>query len=109
LSEYVINLCIYIFSFSLLKNIVIIDDSGGPLIIYSNNTQQYELVGITGFRNVCTSEGLFTRTAPFADWILTILENPSSVSTLATRAPITIPTPKPDILGMFQILKKLFL
>jgi len=100
---------IYVFCFSLLKNIVFIDDSGGPLMIYSNDTQHYELVGITGFRNVCTSEGLFTRTAPFVDWILTTLENPPPVPTFSTRTPITIPTPKPDILGMFQILKTLFL
>jgi hypothetical protein len=96
LSKYVIA-----FAFSLLKNIVIIDDPGGPLMIYSNNTQQYELVGITGFRNVCTSEGLFTRTAPFVVWILTTLENPPPAPTLPTIIPITIPTPKPDMLGTF--------
>jgi len=79
-----------------------IDDSGSPLVIYSNDTQQYELVGITSFRNVCTSEGLFTRIASFADWILTILENPSPpLPTTPSRIPITTPIPQPDEIGMF--------
>ncbi|CAF1129781.1 unnamed protein product [Rotaria sordida] len=62
-------------------------DSGGPLMVYSNDSQQYELVGITSFRDVCTTEGLFTRVAPFANWILTILNNPPS-----TPRPITTTT-----------------
>ncbi len=78
-------------------------------MIYSNDTKKYELVGITSFRNVCTTEGLFTRIAPFVDWILTTLENPPPIPTSSTRMPITIPTPKPDVLGTFQILKRLFL
>jgi hypothetical protein len=81
---------------------VIIDNSGGPLMIYSNDTQQYELVGITSFRNICTSEGLFTRTMPSFDWISNILDNPPPVSpvpTLRTIPTMTTPTPKPDVLG----------
>jgi secreted trypsin-like serine protease len=87
---------------------VIIDNSGGPLVFYSNDTQQYELVGITSFRNVCTSEGLFTRTAPFSDWISRILENPPPLTTLSTRLPVTTPTPKPDVHGKFQNVRRQF-
>jgi secreted trypsin-like serine protease len=85
---------------------VIIDNSGGPLVVYSNDTQQYELVGITSFRNVCISEGLFTRTAPFFDWISRILENPPPLTTLSTRLPVTTPTPKPDVHGKFQNVRQ---
>jgi secreted trypsin-like serine protease len=91
--------------FSIIKICCVIGDSGGPLMIYSNDTQQYELVGITSFRNACTSEGLFTRTAPFYDWILTTLANPPSPATIfptfATISIGTVPTPKPDVLGKF--------
>ncbi|UJR12661.1 hypothetical protein I4U23_016835 [Adineta vaga] len=44
-------------------------DMGGPLMIYSNKSEQYELVGITSYRNKCIAEGVFTRVAPFASWI----------------------------------------
>ncbi|UJR11644.1 hypothetical protein I4U23_015825 [Adineta vaga] len=78
-------------------------DMGGPLMVYSNESQQYELVGITSYRNKCTTTGLFTRVAPFADWIWGILENPpstpASVPTIPPRpqtSPITIP---PEVLG----------
>ncbi|CAF2085262.1 unnamed protein product [Rotaria magnacalcarata] len=73
------------------------DDTGGPLMIYSNFSEQYELVGITSFRNICTSEGLFTRIAPFIDWILATLKSPQP--TVPTFPTFTIPTPKPDVLG----------
>jgi hypothetical protein len=46
------------------------------MIDSNTTTQQYELVGVTSYRNVCTAEGLFTRIAPYVDWILTILGNP---------------------------------
>jgi hypothetical protein len=78
-------------------------------MIYSNDTQEYKLVGITSFRNICTSDGIFTLTEPFINWITTTLQNPVPLSTLLTRIPITIPTPKPDVLGKFQILLRLFL
>ncbi|CAF4832682.1 unnamed protein product [Rotaria sp. Silwood1] len=78
-------------------------DTGGPLMVYSNDSLQYELVGITNFRNACTTEGLFTRIAPFIDWILTTLKNPpttvSPFPTFGTFPPITYRTPKPDVLG----------
>ncbi len=89
---------------------MIIDSSdGGPLMVYSNDTQQYELVGITSLCNVSTSEGLFIRIAPFFDWISRILENPPPLpTTLPTRPPITIPTPKPDVHGKFQNMWRAF-
>ncbi|CAF1279639.1 unnamed protein product [Adineta steineri] len=75
-------------------------DSGGPLMTFSNNTQDYELVGVTSFRSACTTEGLFTRVAPFLDWISGILENPPPTppivtttiqTTTTTGQPITFP------------------
>jgi hypothetical protein len=78
-------------------------------MIYSNDIQQYELVGITSFRDSCAIEGVYTRIAPFVKWILTTLENPPPLPTLPpipTLAPITFPTPKPDVLGKFHILKR---
>ena len=72
-------------------------------MIHSTEGQQYELVGIASFRNACTTEALFTRVAPFSDWILETLRNPPP-----TPAPIVIPgslpptvptTTQPDILG----------
>ncbi|CAF1310617.1 unnamed protein product [Adineta steineri] len=59
-------------------------DSGGPLMTFSNNTQDYELVGVTSFRSSCTTEGLFTRVAPFLDWISGILENPPPTPPIVT-------------------------
>ncbi|CAF3016792.1 unnamed protein product [Rotaria sp. Silwood2] len=71
-------------------------DSGGPLMVYSNNNQQYELVGITSFRNACTTEGLFTRVAPFVNWILTILNNPPPTPPpITTTTRITTTTGRP--------------
>ncbi|CAF3522760.1 unnamed protein product [Adineta steineri] len=75
-------------------------DSGGPLMTFSNDTQDYELVGVTSFRSSCTTEGLFTRVAPFLDWISGILENPPPTppivtttiqTTTTTGQPITFP------------------
>lgn len=69
-------------------------------MIYSNQTQQYELVGITSFRNVCMDEGLFTRTAPYVDWIMTQLASPPpTMPTFPPLPTVTYPTPKPDVLG----------
>ncbi len=78
-------------------------------MIYSNDIQQYELVGITSFRDSCAIEGVYTRIAPFVKWILTTLENPPPLPTLPPIATITYPTPKPDVLGKFHILKRCFL
>ncbi|CAF2120402.1 unnamed protein product [Rotaria magnacalcarata] len=73
-------------------------DSGGPLMVYSNDSAQYELVAITSFRNACITEGLFTRVIPFVDWILNILKNPPATpptrtttiqSTTTTGQPIS--------------------
>ena len=58
-----------------------IGDSGDPLMIFSNASQQYQLVAITSFRSECTTAGLFTRVAPFADWIFSVLNNPPSLPT----------------------------
>ncbi len=72
-------------------------------MIYSNNSQQYELVGIANFRNICTSEGLFTRVKPFASWIWTILNDPPPTPPVPTLPiiPTTVPTTTPpEILGM---------
>jgi hypothetical protein len=69
-------------------------------MIYSNVTEQYELVGVTNFRNICITEGLFTRVLPFAEWIWTVLDNPPPtppIPTLATTIPTTTP---PEILGV---------
>ncbi|CAF3689343.1 unnamed protein product [Adineta steineri] len=74
-------------------------DSGGPLMIFSEDIQQYKLVGITGFRNICATEGLFTRVAPFIDWIETSLNNPPPIQTLPPIVTATVPTPGPDVLG----------
>ncbi len=69
-------------------------------MIFSYDTQEYELVGVTSFRNACITEGLFTRVAPFINWILPILENPPSTPALFTL-PSTVPTTtKPEILGI---------
>ena len=62
-------------------------------MIYSNDSQQFQLVAVTSFRNVCTTEGLFTRVAPFSDWILTVLDNPPSMPAPTTTAiPLTTTT-----------------
>lgn len=69
-------------------------------MIYSNQTKQYELVAITSFRNVCASEGIFTRTMPYFDWISEVLKNASTTaSTIFSSSSSTILTPKPDTLG----------
>lgn len=92
----------YMYIFLANKNIFFfIGDNGSPLVIYSNDTQQYELVGITIFRNVCTTEGIFTRLIPFLNWIQTILNNPPTLPTTSTRKPTTATTTKPDILGTY--------
>lgn len=56
-------------------------------MMYSNESSQYELVAITSFRNVCTTEGVFTRVEPFSDWILNILENPPATRPTITTTP----------------------
>lgn len=93
---------ISVYIFLMIKiSFIGVSDSGSPLVIYSNDTQQYELVGITSFHNVCTSEGLFTRLAPFVDWVLKILAHPPLLSTISIMTPITVPTPKPNVFGTY--------
>ena len=70
----------------------IIGDSGGPLMIQSNETKEFELVAVIGFRNVCTSEGLFTRVEPFTDWILDILNDPPPTPRPRTTTTTTLQT-----------------
>ncbi len=89
----------------MIKICFVIGDSGGPLMIYSAASQRYELVAIASLRNTCDNEGLFTRTASFIDWIWTILANPptpGSIFPTFTFVTVTVPTPKPDVLGKFQ-------
>jgi secreted trypsin-like serine protease len=84
-------------------------DSGGPLMIHSNDSQPYELVGITSFRNACTTEGLFTRIEPFANWVLDIVENPPAITLFPPLTNFTTPiplTPKPDVLGKMKDCKR---
>ncbi|CAF2519552.1 unnamed protein product [Rotaria sp. Silwood2] len=75
-------------------------DTGNPVMIYSGTSQQYELVGIGSFRNACATERLFTRIAPFIDWILEMLENlPATLSPIPTFPPLSSTTTWPEILG----------
>ncbi len=53
-------------------------DSGGPLMIYSNASEKFELVAVTSFRSDCATEGVFTRVAPFANWIWSIINEPTT-------------------------------
>ncbi len=74
-------------------------------MIYSNEHQQYQLVGITSYRDTCMTDGLFTRVAPFIDLIMTVVKTPpptSSSSSPRTTIP-TLPstTTPPDVLGKF--------
>ena len=87
------------------RTLLIIDNSGGPVMIYSNHTKQYELVAITSFRNACTSEGIFTRTMPYFDWISEVLKNSSSMAfTIFSSSPTTTLISEPDVLGEFSNL-----
>ena len=54
-------------------------------MIFSDITQEYELVGIASARNACTTEGLFTRIEPFLEWILDILDSPPPTPLPITR------------------------
>jgi len=75
-------------------------DTGGPLMVYSNENQQYELVGITSYRDECTSEGLFTRIEPYINLILTILNKPPPTSPPEPTLPPTLSTTTPpEIIG----------
>ncbi|CAF1386664.1 unnamed protein product [Adineta steineri] len=78
-------------------------DMGGPLMIYSDDKQQYELVGITSHRSECTTEGVYTRVAPFIDWISDILANspstPMPIPTIPSQPPPAPTTLPPEILG----------
>ncbi|CAF1034976.1 unnamed protein product [Adineta ricciae] len=77
-------------------------DAGGPLMIFSDITHEYELVGIASARNACTTEGLFTRIEPFLEWILDILDNPPPTPppiTFPTVAPLESTTTTPEVLG----------
>ena len=74
-------------------------------MIYSDEKRRYELVGITGFRTACTTQGLFTRIVPFLAWIIDILENPPptppAILTPPSLAPTVPTTTTPEILGQF--------
>jgi hypothetical protein len=86
---------------------VFLGDSGGPMMVYSDDNQQYELVGITSFRNQCLNEGIYTRIYPFTDWILDVLKNPPPTVppfVFPTIPPVILPTPQPDVLGRLNIL-----
>ena len=75
-------------------------------MISSNSIDAYELVAITGFRNECIVEGIYTRVEPFIDWILNTMDNPPPTSapfTFGTIPPATFPTPKPDVLGKTRL------
>jgi hypothetical protein len=63
-------------------------------MFYSNESRQYELVAVTSYRNACTTQGLFTRIEPFADWILHILDDPPQTPTprTTTRRSSTVTT-----------------
>jgi secreted trypsin-like serine protease len=78
-------------------------DTGGPLMLYSNQQQRYELVGITSYRDACMTEGLFTRIAPFIELILSILKRPPPTlppsPTFPTFPPPIPTTTSPDALG----------
>jgi hypothetical protein len=72
-------------------------------MVYSNENQQYELVGITSYRDECTSEGLFTRIEPYINLILTILNKPPPTPppepTIPTLPPSLSTTTPPEIIG----------
>lgn len=72
-------------------------------MIYSEGNQQYELVGITSARLDCTDEGLFSRIAPFMNWITDTLANPPAtpppLPTLPSTRPTVPTTTTPEVLG----------
>ncbi|CAF1150060.1 unnamed protein product [Adineta ricciae] len=68
-------------------------DSGGPLMTFDNSTLKFELVAVTSARNACTTEGLFTRVAPFYDWISSVLKNPPPILTTTTGTTTTTGKP----------------
>lgn len=94
---------------SFINSFLFIGDTGSPLMIYSNHSAQYELVGITSVRNSCTNAGIFTRVAPFINWISTTLANPPTIIPIFPTFPTaTVPTPKPDVLGKVHRFSKNF-
>ncbi|UJR14367.1 hypothetical protein I4U23_001363 [Adineta vaga] len=74
-------------------------NTGNPLMIYSNENQRYELIGITSFRNACLTEGLYTRVLPYLNYIMDIVENPPTLPTVASPATILSTTTTSEILG----------
>lgn len=79
-----------------------VEDTGGPLMVYSNATSQYELVGITSARNGCIAEGIYTRVEPFIEWLANTMANPPPTVppfVFPTIPTVTQVTPKPDVLG----------
>ena len=86
----------------LTKILLIVDDSGGSVIIYSTDAQQYELVAIVNSCNVCTSEGIFTQIIPYSDWISEIMKSSSAtLPTFSPRLSTSTLTRKPDLSGEF--------
>lgn len=76
-------------------------------MVFSDITQEYELVGIASARNACTTEGLFTRIEPFLGWILDTMDNPPPTPpsiTFPTVAPQGSTTTTPEVLGMLPML-----
>ena len=76
--------------------------------VYSEEDQQYELVGITSYRDACVTDGLFTRIAPFIDWILTVLNTPPPTPPPPPTIPPTVSTTTPpDSLGQWSNFQEL--
>jgi len=74
-------------------------DSGGPLMIESNTTNNYEVVAVISHRVNCTTQGLFTRVAPFLDWIDLIMDTRWTVPIPMTTTPTTRRTTTTNTLG----------
>ncbi len=82
-------------------------------MVYSNETQQYELIGITSYRDACATEGLYTRIAPFIEMILAILKTPPPTPplppTMPTLPPTLPTTTPPEIIGQLLNIGKVFI
>lgn len=80
-----------------------IGDTGGPLMSFSYKRQQYKLVGITSYRDECKTEGIYTRIAPYINWILSIINKPPPTPppppTFPTLPPTRLTTMPPDVIG----------
>ena len=70
-------------------------------MIESNTTNNYEVVAVISHRVNCTTEGLFTRVAPFLDWIDLIMNTRWTVPIPMTTTPTTRRTTTTNTLGKF--------